>query len=86
MNNNQLVANYSFAEGEYITSMTIQAGGRLGGFTMETNIQTSPHTLGTGGSLKPPATGQRLLFVTGEVNDYNGDHHVSHVRFYFDTC
>ena len=40
MNNNQLVANYSFVEGEYITSMTMQSGGRLDGFTMKTNIRT----------------------------------------------
>ena len=84
--NNQLVANYSFVEGDYITSMTIQSGGRLDGFTMETNIRTYPYIVGTGGRLKPPATGQRLLFVSGAVNDYNGDHHVSHVRFYFDIC
>ena len=86
MSDDRLVANYSFAEGEYIASMTIYAGGVLDGFTMATNVQTYPHAFGTRGKLMPPASGQRLLFMSGELNEPFGFTMVTGVRVYFDTC
>ena len=86
MSDDRLMANYSFAEDEYITRMTIYAGGGFDGFTIETNVQTYPHILGTKGNLMPPAKGQRMLFMLGELKAIPGVTVVTGVRIYFDAC
>ena len=86
MSDDRLLANYSFVEGEYITSMTIYSGGGFDGFTMETNVRTYPHILGTGGYLKPEVTGQRMLFISGQLYDHSGVTVIGGVRVYFDIC
>ena len=78
--------NYFFAEGEYITSMSMFAGVGLDGFTMETNVREYDHILGNGGNQMPPATGQRMLFISGELHWYINWQQVTRVRLYFDTC
>ena len=86
MDNDRLVANYSFTEGEYITSMTLYSGMGVDGFSFITNVQAYPHIRGTGGTPMPPTTGQRVLFISGEVHEYFVNHMVSKVRVYFDSC
>ena len=86
MNDERLVANYSFAEGEHISEMDLYYGVGIDGFTMTTNVQTYPHIRGTGGFQHTAATGQQLLFVSGEVHEYMGNHQIARLRFYFDAC
>ena len=86
MSDDRLMVNYSFAEGEYITSMSMFAGVGLDGFTMETNVREYDHILGNGGNQMPPATGQRMLFISGELHWYINWQQVTRVRLYFDTC
>ena len=86
MNDDHLVANYSFAEGEYISELDLYYGIVIDGFTVTTNVQTFPHIRGTGGWAHTAATGQRLLFVSGEVHEYFGYHQISRLRVYFDAC
>ena len=85
MNEDQLVANYTFDEGEYITSMMMYVGGAIDGFTMKTNVQTYPHILGTKNYKMPPTTGQRLLFLSGKIHGWLNTQ-VSQVIVYFDAC
>ena len=82
MDDDHLVANYTFAEGEYISEMDLYYGVGIDGFTMTTNVQTYPHIRGTGGWAHTAATGQWLLFISGEVHEYFGNHQLSRVRFY----
>ena len=86
MNDDRLFANYSFVEGEYITSMTLYSGQGLPGFSFTTTVQMYPHILGIGGSLMPLATGQRVLFMSGGLYEFSGNMMVSRVWIYFDTC
>ena len=86
MSDDRLVANYFCVSGEYISSMTMYSGMGVDGFTCTTNVQTYPPIRDTGGTLMPPVTGQRVLFVSGSLHVYFGNPMVSHVRVYFDTC
>ena len=85
MNEGQLVANYTFDEGEYITSMMMYVGGGIDGFTMETTVQAYPHILASENNKMPLATGQRLLFLSGKIHGYLNTQ-VSQVSVYFDIC
>ena len=53
---------------------------------METNVQTYPHILGSEGYLRPQVTGQRMLFISGELYEHSGVTVISGVRVYFDAC
>ena len=86
MNDDRLFANYSFAEGEYISQLYLYYGIGIDGFTLTTNVQTYPHIRSTGGWTHNAATGQRLMFLSGELHEYFGIHQVSRLRVYFDTC
>ena len=86
MNDHRLVANYSFVKGEFISSILMYSGSVIDGFKIATNVQIYPLILSTGGTLNLPATGQRVMFLSGKVHDNAGDHMVSHVGIYFDSC
>ena len=49
MNDDLLITEYSFAEGEYISKLDVYHGVGFDGFTMTTNFHSYPHILGTGG-------------------------------------
>ena len=87
MNDDRLYANYSFVQGEYISNMEIKYGGAVGGFIMTTNVQMYTPILDvSSGSGGDSATGQRMLYMSGEVHSHLGAHYVSRLRVYFDTC
>ena len=73
-------------KGEFISSILMYSGSVIDGLKIATNVQIYPHILSTGGPLNLPATGQRVMFLSGKLHDNAGDHMVSHVGIYFDSC